>query len=87
MKELNSIRINGVNYNVGADATVDQQYNPSSANAQSGVAVAAAVDGKADIADVNTALAGKQNVLTFDSTPTSGSNNPVTSGGTAAALS
>ena len=35
---------------------------------------------------VYTALAGKQNTLTFDSTPTSASSNPVTSGGVYAAL-
>lgn len=48
MRELNSIRINGINYNVGADAIVDQQYNPSSVNAQSGAAVAYAIGGKVD---------------------------------------
>lgn len=32
-------------------------------------------------ADLTTLLAGKQNTLTFDSTPTESSNNPVTSGG------
>ena len=32
-------------------------------------------------AEVDTLLAAKQNTLTFDSTPTSGSTNPVTSGG------
>lgn len=32
-------------------------------------------------ADVNTALAGKQNTLTFDDVPTQNSNNPVKSGG------
>lgn len=31
--------------------------------------------------DLTTLLAGKQNTLTFDSTPTASSNNPVTSGG------
>ena len=31
--------------------------------------------------EVDTALAGKQNTLTFDSTPTASSTNPVTSGG------
>lgn len=36
---------------------------------------------KANSADVNSQLALKQNVLTFDSTPTASSTNPVTSGG------
>lgn len=35
----------------------------------------------ATTAFVQTGLAGKQNTLTFDTTPTSGSTNPVTSGG------
>lgn len=36
--------------------------------------------------DLATALAGKQNVLTFDSAPTTGSTNPVESGGVKTAL-
>ena len=40
-----------------------------------------------EIGDINTALAGKQNTLTFDDTPTSGSDNPVKSGGVYSALS
>lgn len=36
--------------------------------------------------EMNSALAGKQNTLTFDSTPTTGSTNPVTSGGIATAI-
>ena len=36
---------------------------------------------------VNTALATKQDKLTFDTTPTAGSTNPVTSGGVANSLS
>lgn len=41
---------------------------------------------KANTADVNAALAAKQNTLTFDTTPTAGSTNPVTSGGVKTAL-
>lgn len=37
-------------------------------------------------ADVNTALAGKQDTLTFDNAPTQNSNNPVKSGGVYTAL-
>lgn len=51
-----------------AGGDVDQTYDPTSQNAQSGVAMAGA-------------LSGKQNALTFDSTPTENSTNPVTSGG------
>ena len=36
--------------------------------------------------EIDTALAGKQNNLTFDTTPTAGSANPVTSGGIKTAL-
>ena len=36
--------------------------------------------------EMNSALAGKQNTLTFDTTPTTGSTNPVTSGGIATAI-
>ena len=38
-------------------------------------------DTSKSIDDINTALAGKQDTLTFDDTPTSGSDNPVKSGG------
>ena len=37
-------------------------------------------------ADVNTALAGKQDTLTFDNAPTANSNNPVKSGGVYSAI-
>lgn len=40
----------------------------------------------ATTAFVQTAISGKQNTLTFDSAPTSGSSNPVTSGGIYTAL-
>lgn len=43
--------------------------------------VNAALALKADKTELTSGLAAKQNVLTFDSTPTEGSNNPVTSGG------
>ena len=38
------------------------------------------------INSINTTLAGKQNTLTFDSTPTANSNNPVTSHGIKTAI-
>lgn len=40
-----------------------------------------------EVENINTALAGKQDALTFDSVPTSGSDNPVKSGGVYSALS
>ena len=46
----------------------------------------AALAAKANAAAVETALAGKQNTLTFDTTPTENSTNPVTSGGVKVAL-
>lgn len=39
-----------------------------------------------EVENINTALAGKQDTLTFDSVPTSGSDNPVKSGGIYSAL-
>lgn len=48
--------------------------------------VAAALAGKADTSAMTTALAGKQDTLTFDSAPTANSTNPVTSGGVKTAL-
>lgn len=47
---------------------------------------ATAIASKADKTYVDNQLAGKQNTLTFDSTPTSGSTNPVTSGGVFTAM-
>ena len=44
-------------------------------------------DQSGEIEDINTALAGKQDTLTFDNVPTSGSDNPVKSGGVYSALS
>lgn len=46
----------------------------------------AGLNEKANQEDMTEALAGKQNVLTFDTTPTASSTNPVTSGGVAAAI-
>lgn len=42
--------------------------------------------GYATKTELTNGLAGKQNTLTFDSTPTSGSSNPVTSGGVYSAI-
>jgi len=47
---------------------------------------ATAIASKADKTYVDTQLEGKQDTLTFDSAPTSGSNNPVKSGGVYSAL-
>ena len=41
---------------------------------------------QSEVSGLSAALAGKQNTLTFDSTPTTGSTNPVTSGGVKTAL-
>ena len=46
----------------------------------------AALSAKANATDMTAALAGKQNTLTFDSTPIAGSTNPVTSCGVKIAL-
>ena len=55
----------------------------ASATTVSGILDGASID---SFADVETALAGKQDTLTFDSAPTSESTNPVTSGGVYTAL-
>ncbi len=51
-----------------------------------GYVTATALNGYAQEAVVNAALAGKQDALTFDDTPTAGSGNPVKSGGVASAI-
>lgn len=73
--------------------TVVQDVSGDSALQNAIAALKAKIEGaeeSSDIAqavsDINTALAGKQNTLTFDSTPSSGSSNPVTSGGVKTAL-
>lgn len=50
-------------------------------------AVAAHNESTTAHSDIRTAMNGKQDALTFDSAPTSGSTNPVTSGGVHTALS
>lgn len=50
-------------------------------------ATTAALATKANANEVTAALAAKQNVLTFDTTPTEGSGNPVTSAGVYASVS
>lgn len=52
----------------------------------SGLATKQPVGDYATNSDLNSGLAAKQNVLTFDSAPTSGSTNPVESGGVYTAL-
>lgn len=52
----------------------------------SGLATKQPVGDYATNSDLNSGLAAKQNVLTFDSAPTSGSTNPVESGGVYMAL-
>ena len=55
----------------------------ASATTVSGILDGASID---SFADVETALAGKQDTLTFDNTPTENSTNPVKSGGIYSAL-
>ena len=69
--EINVDNINAQLQSINAELT--QLKNTSSAQADS-------------ITDLQTAVAGKQNTLTFDSTPTAGSTNPVTSGGIRTAI-
>ena len=57
-----------------------------SVNGKTGIVVLTASDIPYDQGTVQTALAGKQNTLTFDNTPTPNSINPVTSNGIATAI-
>ena len=70
--------------NNGDKHTVVPTPHNHSQNEVNGLATALAA--KANASDVQTALAGKQNTLTFDTTPTANSTNPVTSGGVKTAL-
>lgn len=54
--------------------------------AQNMTASVKALGSLVNTSEMNDALAGKQNTLTFDTTPTTGSTNPVTSGGVADAI-
>ena len=60
-----------------AETAVDSSLDSTSTNAIQNAAVANAI---------NALSTGKQNTLTFDTTPTSGSTNPVTSGGVKSAI-
>lgn len=48
MSKLDTVRVNGVDYEIGGTVTIDQSYNASSTNAQSGTAVASAISNKVD---------------------------------------
>ena len=56
-------------------------FNTAIANYYTQAQVDALLDSYYTKSEVNTELAGKQDTLTFDSTPTTNSTNPVTSGG------
>jgi hypothetical protein len=70
---------------LGETSSTAYAGNKGKANAD---AIAAIKDGESidSFADVETALAGKQDTLTFDNTPTENSTNPVKSGGIYSAL-
>ncbi|MBO4620356.1 MAG: hypothetical protein J5654_09635 [Victivallales bacterium] len=67
--------------------TVDDALSTTSENAVQNKVVKAALDAlTASVASNTTAIATKQNTLSFDTAPTANSNNPVTSTGIKAAL-
>ena len=74
-------------YSDGTTSTIDLDYNLLDSPSFTGTPTAptpASGDDSTRIATteyVTDAISGKQDTLTFDSTPTSGSTNPVTSGG------
>ena len=70
-------------YYTGSAWAVGGPYNSSAVNTDSTLSVSGT---PADAAAVGAALADVQNMLTFDSAPTSGSSNPVTSAGVFTAL-
>ena len=73
-------------YNTFDEAGLNALFDQIKTNRDTGEANASSIsDLGTDLADLATemvnALNGKQDNLTFDSTPTQGSTNPVTSGG------
>lgn len=83
------IYLDGVDYTGEVeDELLENSNNPVSSSAlyevitENELTTAAALTEHEDaISDINTALDNKQDTLTFDSTPTANSTNPVTSGG------
>lgn len=67
-------------------ATVREEYNTGLTREQIANAFSRALNDMTD-AQINALLAQKQNTLTFDNSPTSGSSNPVKSGGVFTAIS
>ena len=67
--------------NIPSGVTLYTSTGQNTDGAMTQKATTDALADKADTATVNTALAGKQDVLTFDPTPTANSTNPVTSNG------
>ena len=73
--------------NIPEGVIVDQTYDPVSTNAQSGIAVAQAISGKQDVLISGTniktingqSILGSGNIV-FDTAPTQGSTNAITSG-------
>ena len=76
--------LNGIMTTQTSEASGGRVY--TGASSSGGAAWGSITGTLSDQTDLNTALSGKQNTLTFDSTPTSGSTNPVTSGGVSTAL-
>lgn len=66
-------------------ATVREEYNTGLTREQIANAFSRALNDMTD-AQINALLAQKQNTLTFDNSPTSGSSNPVKSGGVFTAI-
>ena len=85
---IETVQVNGSNLPV-SDKTVNVQVPTNNNQLTNGAGYQTAAQvrsivtgyGYATTEQMNTGLAGKQNTLTFDTTPTEGSSNPVTSGG------
>lgn len=85
---IETIQVNGSNLpvsdktvNVPVPTNTNQLTNGAGFQTAAQVQAAITSGGFATVTQLNTGLAGKQNTLTFDTTPTQGSSNPVTSGG------
>lgn len=85
---IDTVQVNGSNLPVSdktVNVTVPTNNNQltNGAGYQTAAQVQAAITagGFATTTQLTSGLAGKQNTLTFDTTPTQGSSNPVTSGG------
>lgn len=90
---IETVQVNGSNLpvsdktvNVSVPTNNNQLTNGAGYQTEANVRGIVTGYGYSTVTQLNNGLAGKQNTLTFDTTPTEGSSNPVTSGGVYAAF-